>query len=128
MSGPIDNLPPGYLFLCPFREIETDVPGCFHIHDCPAYWSHDPLGAERLSAEEARTLGFPDIDSWMEVRGIFWDSSVYEGVRQFHEAKGFDPYSQDAAIELDCPLFQLCCECEDLCAYCESHNHQSGLI
>ncbi|KAF8214435.1 hypothetical protein K438DRAFT_1553690, partial [Mycena galopus ATCC 62051] len=72
-----------------------------------AYWSVDPSGAERLSAEQAKTLGLPDIDSWVEVWGTCWDSNDYDGICQFHEAKGFDPYTQDMAIELGYPLFQV---------------------
>ncbi|KAF8214500.1 hypothetical protein K438DRAFT_1523711, partial [Mycena galopus ATCC 62051] len=99
--------PPGYLFLCPLAEFETDIAGCFAIPDCTAYWSIDPSGAERLSAEEARTLGLPGIHSWTEVWVKGWDSSDSDGIYQFHQAKGFDPYSQDVAIELGYPLFQV---------------------
>ncbi|KAF8214578.1 hypothetical protein K438DRAFT_1562395, partial [Mycena galopus ATCC 62051] len=107
LLGPIENLPPGYLFLCPLAELETDIAGCFAIPDCTAYWSIDPSGAERLSVEEARTLGLPEIHSWMEVWGNCWDSSAYDGICQFHKCKGFHPYSQDVAIELGYPLFQV---------------------
>ncbi|KAF8214609.1 hypothetical protein K438DRAFT_882760 [Mycena galopus ATCC 62051] len=125
LLGPIENLPPGYLFLCPLAEFETDLPGCFVIPDCTAYWSVDPLGAERLSAEEARTLGLPEIHSWMEVWVKYWDSSDYDGIHQFHEAKGFDPYSQDVAIELGYPLFQVSCQQDDLFAHsCEVNTDE----
>ncbi|KAF8214505.1 hypothetical protein K438DRAFT_1801553 [Mycena galopus ATCC 62051] len=69
LLSPIKNLPPGYLFLCPLAEFETVLPGCLAIPGCTAYWSTNPSGAERLSAEETRTLGLPDINSWVEVRG-----------------------------------------------------------
>ncbi|KAF8214541.1 hypothetical protein K438DRAFT_881556 [Mycena galopus ATCC 62051] len=125
LLGPIENLPPSYLLLCPMVEFETDLPGCFVIPDCTAYWSVDPSGAERLSAEEARTLGLPDIDSWMEVGVRYWDSSVYDRICQFHEAKGFDPYSQDMAIELGYPLFQVSCQWDDLFAHsCEVNTDE----
>ncbi|KAF8214460.1 hypothetical protein K438DRAFT_1536050, partial [Mycena galopus ATCC 62051] len=101
------NLPPGYLFLCPLAEFETDLPRYFAIPGCTAYRSIDPSGAERLSAEEAKSVGLRDINAWMEVRGKYWDSSDYDGICQFHEAKGFDPYSQDVAIELGYSLFQV---------------------
>ncbi|KAJ7884210.1 hypothetical protein B0H14DRAFT_2701046 [Mycena olivaceomarginata] len=117
LLGVIENLPPGYLFLCPATDFGTDVPACLAVPTCPAYWSIDPSGAERLSAEEARTLGFPDIDSWTEVRGMFWDSIVYGGIRQFHEAKGFDPDSQEVAIHFGYTLFEVSCEQDDLVAH-----------
>ncbi|KAF8214565.1 hypothetical protein K438DRAFT_2137811 [Mycena galopus ATCC 62051] len=112
--GPIENLPPSYLFLCPFAELETDLSGCFAIPGCTAYWSTDPSGAEQLSAAEAKTLGLPEIHSWTEVWRICWDSSDYAGICHFHEAKGFDPYSQDVAIELGYPLFQVSCQWDNL--------------
>ncbi|KAJ7850143.1 hypothetical protein B0H14DRAFT_3137705 [Mycena olivaceomarginata] len=39
------------------------------------------------------------------------------GFRQFHEAKEFDLNSQDVAIELGYPLFQVSCTHDDLLAY-----------
>ncbi|KAF8214600.1 hypothetical protein K438DRAFT_882436 [Mycena galopus ATCC 62051] len=122
LLGPIKNLPPGYLFLCPLAEFETHFSGCFAIPDCTAYWSVNPSGAERLSAEEARALGLPEIHSWMEVWGNCWDSSDYDGIRQFHKAKGFDPYSHDVAMELGYPLFQESYPWEDLCHHLREVN------
>ncbi|KAJ7808379.1 hypothetical protein B0H14DRAFT_2870282 [Mycena olivaceomarginata] len=129
LLGPIENLPPGYLFLCPATDFGTDVTACFKVPTCPAYWSIDPSGAGRLSAEEARTLGFPDIDSWTEVRGTFCDSIVYGGVRQFHEAKGFDPDSQEVATHFGYPLFEVSCEQDDPGAHLQeidSDDYYSG--
>ncbi|KAF8214547.1 hypothetical protein K438DRAFT_1749652 [Mycena galopus ATCC 62051] len=122
LLGPIVDLPPGYLFLCPLAEFETDITGCFAIPDCTAYWSIDPSGAERLSAEQAKTLGLPNIDSWMEVKRRYWDSSDYDGICQFHEAKGFDPHSQDVAIELGYPLFQVSCQQDEPLAHLREVN------
>ncbi|KAJ6565069.1 hypothetical protein B0H10DRAFT_1694412, partial [Mycena sp. CBHHK59/15] len=72
-----------------------------------AYWSRDPSGAECLSAEEAKNEGFPDIEFRVWAVGGSWDAGVYTGIRQFHEAKGFDPYSQEVATELGYPLYQV---------------------
>jgi hypothetical protein len=89
------------------------------IPACAAYWSHDPSGAEHLSAEEARNGGFPDIEFKMWAGWKSWDASVFAGIRQFQQAKGFNPYSQKVAIELQCPLYQVSCERNDLYAHCE---------
>ncbi|KAJ6532519.1 hypothetical protein B0H19DRAFT_965839, partial [Mycena capillaripes] len=110
LLGPIDNLPPGYLFLCPLAEIPTELPGHSRIPACAAYWSRDPSGAERLSAEEARNEGFPDIALRMLALGMSWDDGVYTGIHHLHEAKGFAPWSQEVATELGCPLYQVSCE------------------
>ncbi|KAJ7806613.1 hypothetical protein B0H14DRAFT_2875416, partial [Mycena olivaceomarginata] len=116
LLDPIENLPPGYLFLCPLAKLETEVPACFAIPDCPAYWSLDPSGAERLNVEEAKNHGFTDIKLRMHHWRTTWDSSVYAGIRQFHQAKGFYPHGQEVAIALEVPLLQVSCEQNDLFA------------
>ncbi|KAJ7256728.1 hypothetical protein C8J57DRAFT_1014306, partial [Mycena rebaudengoi] len=102
-----DDLPPGYLFLCPPAELEAEDPISFRIPNQPAYWSVDSSGVDRLSEEVAEELGFPAIHVQMIVHGTSWDDSVYDGIRQFHENKGIDPYSQEVAVELGYPLVQL---------------------
>ncbi|KAJ6532506.1 hypothetical protein B0H19DRAFT_1383914 [Mycena capillaripes] len=122
LLGPIDNLPPGFLCLCPFTEFQTELPGHLRIPVCAAYWSRDPSGAERLSAEEAKNEGFPDIESRIWAFGSTWDDSVYTGIRQFHHAKGFDPWSQEVAIELGYRLYQVSCEQDDLFAHLQGSD------
>jgi hypothetical protein len=53
----------------------------------------------------------------MEIRGQSWDPSVYAGLRKFHQAKDFDPESQDVARHLGHPLYQLSGERNTLFAY-----------
>jgi hypothetical protein len=65
----------------------------------------------------AGDLGFPAIQSQMWVTGDSWDASVYEGIHRFHEAKDFDPYSQEVAIELGFPPLQVSCDRETLLAH-----------
>ncbi|KAJ7901325.1 hypothetical protein B0H13DRAFT_1622110, partial [Mycena leptocephala] len=36
-----------------------------------------------------------------------WEERDYDMVRDFHVAKGFDPYSQDAAIAVGYPLIDI---------------------
>ncbi|KAJ7669876.1 hypothetical protein DFH06DRAFT_962917, partial [Mycena polygramma] len=68
--------------------------------DCPAYWCLEPSGAHPLSKEEATEHGFPTLQFSAKFGGYSWDSSVYAGLAKFHQAKGFDPYSQDVARHL----------------------------
>ncbi|KAJ7168926.1 hypothetical protein C8R46DRAFT_849343, partial [Mycena filopes] len=98
--------PPGYLFLCPMEAFRTG-PSTYKWPDCPAYWSLDPSGVERLSTEEATRLGFPLIELRTTVCTESWDPSVYAGLRQFHEGKGFDPASQDVARHMGYPLYRV---------------------
>jgi hypothetical protein len=101
--------PTGFLFLCPPEDFETSS-SSFRWPVCPAYWSLDPSGAGRLTLEEATWLGFPALDCTTEIYGYYWDTNVYEGLRKFHRAKGFDPDTQDVARHLGHPLYQLLSE------------------
>ncbi|KAJ6462845.1 hypothetical protein C8R45DRAFT_1220383 [Mycena sanguinolenta] len=98
--------PEGFLFLCPRQDFETG-PSSFCWPACPAYWSLDPSGVDRLSLEDTTRLGLPSFELTAKAYGSSWDPSVYEGLRQFHQAKGFDPYSQDVTRHLGRPLYQL---------------------
>ncbi|KAJ7057439.1 hypothetical protein C8F01DRAFT_991836, partial [Mycena amicta] len=97
------NVPAGYLFLCPPRRAleskasEKDI----------AYWSLDPLGHSRLSREDARARGFPDPVISRHGHKYRWDALVYEEIRAVHIAKGFDPDGQEVARHLGYPLFEL---------------------
>ncbi|KAF7374230.1 hypothetical protein MSAN_00305800 [Mycena sanguinolenta] len=101
-----EAIPPGFLFLCPPHHFQTEECS-FKWPDCPAYWSLDPSGTERLTSEEATNLGFPSFSLSTRVMGVSWDASVYAGLRQFHKGKGFDPDSQDVAQHLGHELYQL---------------------
>ncbi|KAJ6566391.1 hypothetical protein B0H19DRAFT_709837 [Mycena capillaripes] len=89
----------GFLFLCPEKDFQIG-PFSFCWPDCPAYWSLDPSGVERLSAEEATDFGFPSLELTTRIVGYSWETSVYAGIREFQRAKGFDPESQDVARHL----------------------------
>ncbi|KAJ7914580.1 hypothetical protein B0H13DRAFT_2659165 [Mycena leptocephala] len=101
----MDNLPPGYLFLCPVPEIRAGNRPWVRVPDPPYFWSPNPSGVPRLSPDEAKDLGHPALNSNVFVHGLSWDSSVYAGLRQFHEGKGFDPYSHDIAKRLRLPVY-----------------------
>ncbi|KAJ7657124.1 hypothetical protein B0H17DRAFT_357203 [Mycena rosella] len=102
-------------------------PHLFRTSGLPAYWSLDPTGVERLSAEEAKDLGFPSFEFAATAHVYSWDADVYDGLRQFHEAKGFDPYSQDVARHMGHRLFQLSDRMEAVSAHRES-GRAPGLI
>ncbi|KAJ7509633.1 hypothetical protein B0H11DRAFT_1960453 [Mycena galericulata] len=102
------HLPDGYLFLCPSNDLKTPGDGFFQITDCQAYWSLEASGIQKLSAEEAVSLGFPA--PVLQVQLISENLGEYEygTLRKFHQAKGFDPDSQDVARHLGYPLYQIC--------------------
>ncbi|KAJ6462910.1 hypothetical protein C8R45DRAFT_524476 [Mycena sanguinolenta] len=106
-----ENPPPAFLFLCPKEDFRTG-PSSFGWPPCMGYWSLDLFGVDRLSPEEATRLGLPPFNLCIQAFGSSWDATVYEGLRQFHEAKGFDPYSQDVARHLHLPLYQVSVQIE----------------
>ncbi|KAJ7669885.1 hypothetical protein DFH06DRAFT_1372259 [Mycena polygramma] len=105
ISAAAEEIPMGFLFLCPAGVFRAG-PSSWRWATCPAYWSLEPSGAHPLSREEAMELGFPTLHFRAEVWGRSWDSSVYAGLAKFHQAKGFDPYSQDVARHLGYTLYQ----------------------
>ncbi|KAF7337255.1 hypothetical protein MSAN_02278000 [Mycena sanguinolenta] len=102
--------PEGYLFVCPARDLRTSNEAHANLYQwpaCPAYWSLDPSGADCLSTEDAKILGFPTIHIETNVKGCSWDRSVYRGLRRFHEGKGHNPESREAARRLGYPLYEV---------------------
>ncbi|KAJ7795759.1 hypothetical protein B0H14DRAFT_2468018, partial [Mycena olivaceomarginata] len=93
---------------------------------CPAYWSLHPSGVERLSWEDAASLGFPRIGILEYAVGLSWDARVYEGLRQFHQAKGFDPDSQELALHLGEPLYELSSQTNTSFAPFHEEEHSAG--
>ncbi|KAJ6526059.1 hypothetical protein B0H19DRAFT_1385801 [Mycena capillaripes] len=110
------NPPSGFLFLCPPEDFRTG-PSSFSWPDCSAYWSLDPIGTERLSMEDTMSLGLPSIRFLMGIRGTSWDANVYAGLRHLHQAKGFDPDSQEVARHLGERLYRLPSELDALFAH-----------
>ncbi|KAJ7669923.1 hypothetical protein DFH06DRAFT_158545 [Mycena polygramma] len=114
ISAAMKEIPTGFLFFCPWDDFRPSSVGW---PDCPAYWSLELSGAHALSREEAMELGFPPLQFRREAWGHSWDSSVYAGLAKFHQAKGFDPYSQDVARHLGLPLYCLSGHLEPLFAH-----------
>ncbi|KAJ7627308.1 hypothetical protein FB45DRAFT_921047 [Roridomyces roridus] len=98
--------PKGYLFVCPPDHLRTG-PDSFAWPQCPWFWSMDPNGDQPLTEKDALRLGFPGVQMEIKVYGFSWPSSVYEGLRTFHAAKGIDPESQELARQLELPLLEV---------------------
>ncbi|KAK7027656.1 hypothetical protein R3P38DRAFT_3354652 [Favolaschia claudopus] len=96
----------GFLFLCPSQSFQVG-PVSFRCPENVGYWSLNPSGGDQLSVEQASELGFPAICVSLSGHGTAWSDTIYTGLRQFHQGKGFDPDSQDLARHLGVPLYQL---------------------
>ncbi|KAJ7223415.1 hypothetical protein GGX14DRAFT_387734 [Mycena pura] len=69
VSQPEDNIPRGFIFLCPMSDIRMENNTVLQDLDSVAYWSLDPSGIEHLSTEDASDLGYPSIELKMTARG-----------------------------------------------------------
>ncbi|KAJ7813366.1 hypothetical protein B0H13DRAFT_1483842, partial [Mycena leptocephala] len=71
------------------------------------YWAFDPAGLNRLAHETVEDFGLPTVEFSTGLWGRGWDERDYDMVRDFHIAKGLDPYTQDAAIAVGYPLIDI---------------------
>ncbi|KAJ7168856.1 hypothetical protein C8R46DRAFT_240814 [Mycena filopes] len=117
----------GFLFLCPSDHLQVG-PSSARIPDFPWYWSLDPLGLEQLTAAEAAARGLPEVRVRARLMGRSWDERVYAGIRQLHEAKGFDPDTQDAARSLGQPLYQLSSDVDPLFAHVNELHEENDSV
>ncbi|KAJ7104858.1 hypothetical protein C8R44DRAFT_715545 [Mycena epipterygia] len=118
-SGRAEDLPEGYLFLCPFEDLRSTDGTWLATTECPAYWSLDPAGGSRLRPEDASNLGFLSFTLTSEAQGYSWPENMYAALSRFHAGKGFDPNSQDIARHLGYPIFELSCTPNVECAHSE---------
>ncbi|KAJ7930737.1 hypothetical protein B0H13DRAFT_2651852 [Mycena leptocephala] len=68
------------------------------------YWAFDPVGLNRLTHETVEEFGLLTVEFSIYLDGGRWDERDHDMIRDFHIAKGFDPYTQDAAIAAGYPL------------------------
>jgi hypothetical protein len=71
------------------------------------YWAFDPAGLNQLTHNVAEDFGLPTVEFSIRLWGGKWDERDYDLIRDFHVAKGFDPYTQDAAIAMGYPLIDI---------------------
>jgi hypothetical protein len=64
------------------------------------YWSFDPEGIEHLPQDSLDKFALPSVSFWAQALAGHWRQEVYDSIAACHCAKGFDPASQDVAIEL----------------------------
>ncbi|KAJ7930693.1 hypothetical protein B0H13DRAFT_880657, partial [Mycena leptocephala] len=105
-DAPTDKV---YLFLFP---PQVDVVDNLLIVTNPPdtekyYWAFDPDGQDRLTSAMAEDFGLPTVKFSTELWGGRWEERDYDLVHDFHVAKGFDPYTQDAAIAVGYPLIDI---------------------
>ncbi|KAJ7930740.1 hypothetical protein B0H13DRAFT_2531787, partial [Mycena leptocephala] len=105
-DAPTDKV---YLFLFP-PQVDV-VDGQLIVTNPPDtekyYWAFDPFGLNRLTHDVAEDFGLPTVEFSIHLDGEGWEEHKYDMIREFHVAKGFDPYTQDAAIAVGYPLIDI---------------------
>ncbi|KAJ7930774.1 hypothetical protein B0H13DRAFT_881455 [Mycena leptocephala] len=105
-DAPTDKV---YLFLFP-PQVEV-VDNLLIVTNPPDtekyYWAFDPAGLNLLTHDMEEDFGLPAVEFSTELWGGRWDERDYDMVCDFHIAKGFDPYTQDAAIAAGYPLIDI---------------------
>ncbi|KAF7349408.1 Kinase-like protein [Mycena sanguinolenta] len=88
LEGSVAGLPPGFLFLyCPSPLYPSSTKPL--NSQSIAYWALDETGRQYLSAQDAVSLGFPEIKAQVGAHVRSWDGETYSILRQLHEGKGF---------------------------------------
>jgi hypothetical protein len=105
-DAPTDKV---YLFLFPPQvdTVDGQITVFIPLDAEKYYWAFDPDGQDRLTSAMAEDFGLPTVEFSIHLGGGKWDERHYDMVRDFHIAKGFDPYTRDAAIAMGYPLIDI---------------------
>ncbi|KAK7040230.1 hypothetical protein VNI00_010036 [Paramarasmius palmivorus] len=73
------------------------------------FWSLDEDGHSKMSMEECRQWGVPELESWHAKGPLLfsWPSDVYTALRKWQVARGFDPSTTDFAQSLGFPELEI---------------------
>ncbi|KAJ7821364.1 hypothetical protein B0H14DRAFT_2371349 [Mycena olivaceomarginata] len=74
-----------------------------------AYWSLDPTGKTRMTQDECDSIGLPRLEFMFLPTARFWHEYQHDAIREFFEAKDFDPFSHDVTRLLGLPLAEMEC-------------------
>ncbi|KAJ7198682.1 hypothetical protein C8J57DRAFT_469121 [Mycena rebaudengoi] len=105
-DSPTDEV---YLFLFPTSVVNSRGHLAVHLplETETYYWSFDPEGIEHLPQDSLDKFALPSVSFWAQVLAACWSQEIYDSIATCHRAKGFDPASQDVAIELGYPLLNV---------------------
>jgi hypothetical protein len=102
-NAPVDDI---YLFLFQPKvevwegNISIQVPQTKDAY----YWAFDPSGITRLSDEDAKEIGVPQVLLDTRITGNTWTQQDYEIMDEIQIAQGFNPDTTELANTLGYPL------------------------
>ncbi|KAK1227724.1 hypothetical protein PQX77_009275 [Marasmius sp. AFHP31] len=101
---------PYYLFILPPPQLPDTTPDVVSWMQAPAeslyYWSVDPDGNSRMPEAHRMELDLPCFRNCVDPPHS-WKAEIYDLVRQWQEAKGFDPTTTDFARSLGYPIVEI---------------------
>ncbi|KAJ7907223.1 hypothetical protein B0H13DRAFT_699074 [Mycena leptocephala] len=102
------TLAQAHIFLCPISvrheglRIGLEFPESDYF-----YWSLDSAGNSRMTLAECDYIGLPRLEFMFLPTAKFWHEYHYNAVREFSEARGFNPHSSEVARLLGLPLVEI---------------------
>ncbi|KAK1230809.1 hypothetical protein PQX77_006081 [Marasmius sp. AFHP31] len=124
--------PPYYLFVQPPPQLPDTTPDLVSWTQAPAeslyYWSVDPDGNSRMSKAHYMTLGLPCFRNFANQPHVGWKAEIYDLVRQWQEAKGFDPTTTVFARSMGYPIVEILDQDGHRLELCSKHGEGSDLM
>ncbi|KAJ8079961.1 hypothetical protein PM082_016786 [Marasmius tenuissimus] len=103
--------PPYYLFILPPPRLPDTTPDVVPWSQAPTeslcYWSLDPNGDTVMPEMQRIALALPSFHQYVLPGVVCWKPEVYDLVRQWQEAKGFDPATTDFARSMGYPIVEI---------------------
>ncbi|KAJ8080132.1 hypothetical protein PM082_016960 [Marasmius tenuissimus] len=121
--------PPIYLFVLPPPRQPVHVAFWSQAStESLCYWSVDPDGNRKLSEAQRMALGLPcfqrsQLLPWNSGR---WEIEVYDVMRRWQEAKGFDPTTTDFAQSMGHPILEIIPQDEARFETCQENVEHVG--
>ncbi|KAJ7931123.1 hypothetical protein B0H13DRAFT_857970, partial [Mycena leptocephala] len=90
-----------HLFACPIDISDRESSLRLEFPEStPFFWALDEGGTKRLSQEECDKLGIPRLRFYHKPAATFWQPYHYSAIRQFHAARGVNPYGDEVTRDL----------------------------
>ncbi|KAL0568796.1 hypothetical protein V5O48_013179 [Marasmius crinis-equi] len=108
-SYQLDPETPCYLFVLPPPQRPDTTPDVdiWSQGENLYYWSFDPIGDSVMPVDQSRALGLPSYTNHVLILSGTWKPEVYDFMRLWQIAKGFDPATTDFARSMGYPILEI---------------------
>ena len=103
-----DQLQPIYLIVLPPRGVYTMSDLSCWADGKTHYWSYDKDGLSEIPDVECDRMRLPGrLDFQVQLASYTWPKYIYDAMRKWQTARGFDPNTTDFARHLDYQEFEV---------------------